>query len=157
MMTSQADDKLHSQAQRLRALWKSGRDKYASFFVVLDEVRHEIGNDALPKWCFDNLRISISVIVKTRKVLRETDAEIVKRNLAEAAAADKAPPRRERDTDEIAALRDEIKRLKAALKAAEAGAMVRTCANCNQPFTAQSPVATYCSGRCRVAAHRRRA
>jgi hypothetical protein len=139
MMTS----KLDSQAQRLRALWKSGRDKYASFFVVLDEVRAEIGNDALADWCFDNLRIGISVIRQTRKVLRETDAAIVERNLA--------------GTEDTNELRNEVKRLRAALKAAEAGAMVRTCANCNQPFAAQSPAATYCSGRCRVAAHRRRA
>jgi hypothetical protein len=77
-----SDDKLHSQASRLRALWKSGRDKYSSFFAVLEEVRREIGNDALSDWCFDNLHISMSAIVKARKVLRETDAEIVERNLA---------------------------------------------------------------------------
>jgi hypothetical protein len=143
-------DHLQSQANRLRALWKSGRDKYSSFYVVLDEVQREVGDKALADWCLDNLRISLSVIVKTRKVLRETDAEIVKRDLA--GATDEPIDLR----NEVKDLRNENRRLRAALKAAESGVMMRTCAHCNRPFTAQSQAATYCSGRCRVAAHRAR-
>jgi hypothetical protein len=72
---------LDEQANRLKALWKSGRDKYASFFAVLNEVHAEIGDDELFHWCFDNLHIGMSVILKTRKVLAETDEKAVRTNL----------------------------------------------------------------------------
>jgi flagellar biosynthesis GTPase FlhF len=88
---------LDEQANRLRALWKSGRDKYASFFTILEEVRQEVGNDALQAWCFQFLRISLSVIVETRKVLTKVDADIVKRNTAAAVAAEKAEMRNARE------------------------------------------------------------
>jgi hypothetical protein len=78
---------LDERAARLRALWKSGRDKYSSFYTVLGEVRPEIGDDALPNWCFDNLRIGIDVITETAKVLRGVDAKIAKADLAAAKEA----------------------------------------------------------------------
>jgi hypothetical protein len=77
----------NQQAERLKALWKSGRDKYQSFFAVLEEVRHEVGNDDLAAWCRDNLQIGISVIVNIRGILLKADAARAKDNLAAAAAA----------------------------------------------------------------------
>lgn len=109
----------NQQAERMRALWKSARDKYLSFFAVLEEVRHEIGNDALPAWCVDNLRIGMSVIVQTRKLLTDTDAEIAKRNLAASAAAAKEQARRAK---EEAAHRRELEKQARATEAAEARA-----------------------------------
>jgi len=88
---------IQQQAERLQALWKSGRDKYLSFFTVLEEVRQEIGSDALPRWCAENLRIGLSVIIKHRKLLQDVDAEIVRRNTAAAVAADKAQAQKARD------------------------------------------------------------
>lgn len=102
---------LTSQAERLRVLWKSGRDKYVSFFAVLNEVRKEIGDEALPNWCFDNLRIGITTITKAKGLLIETDREIVKGDLAaankahheQAAAARKAreEERRRKELEEL--------------------------------------------------------
>jgi hypothetical protein len=88
---------LNDQANRLRALWKSGRDKYASFFTTLEEVRAEIGDNALQAWCAQSLQISLSTIAETRKVLIKVDADIVKRNLAAAVAAEKAETRNARE------------------------------------------------------------
>ena len=87
----------NQQIERLLALWKSGRDKYRSFFAVLEEVRQEIGNDALPAWCRMNLQIGLSVITKARCLLTETDADIVKQNLAATLAAERAQKQRDRE------------------------------------------------------------
>jgi len=80
---------LDEQAQRLKALWKSGRDKYQSFFAVLDEVRKQVGDDDLANWCFDHLRIGMSVIVQTTKVLTETDEGAMKASLRRAESLNK--------------------------------------------------------------------
>lgn len=107
------DDQNHKQqAERLRALWKSGRDKYASFFSVLNEVRQQIGDDALPTWCFDELRIGVSVIVEARRLLTAMDAEIVKADLAVAKKAE----RDQREAEAIARrqAREEAERQRAA-------------------------------------------
>jgi hypothetical protein len=75
---------LDQAAIRLRALWKSGRDKYASFFVVLGEVRVEVGDEALASWCIHNLRLGLDVMTTARKVLRAVDAAKVKSEFKEA-------------------------------------------------------------------------
>lgn len=161
-------------AERLKALWKSGHDKYKSFFAVLAEVRNEIGDEALPNWCYYNLGIGMSAIAAASKILFGIDAEKAKKELAAAKKAETEEKRKVREeaarqrelekaarnrckssnVDEITCLRNEIKRLNEALEAARSGAMERRCEHCNQPFTAQNPAAKYCSGRCRVAAHR---
>lgn len=87
------------QADRLKALWKSGREKYLSFYAVLEEVRKEIGNEALPAWCRDNLQIGISVIAANRGLLTKVDADIVKTNLAAAMLYEKAQARRAREDE----------------------------------------------------------
>jgi hypothetical protein len=79
---------LHADAERLRALWKSGRAKYASFFQVLEEVRAQIGDAALADWCIDNLQIGLTAINTTSRLLTQTDGEIVRANLAAARQAE---------------------------------------------------------------------
>lgn len=165
------------QAHRLKALWKSGRDKYRSFHAVLNEVRKEIGSARLGHWCVRELGISLSVINDTTKILGGIDAANAKAELKAAIMADKAREAEPKAADanvkadmeahsmsanaEINRLRNENKRLKAnleaALAAARAGAMRRLhCEQCGKPFTAQYLTARYCSGACRVAAHRAR-
>jgi DNA anti-recombination protein RmuC len=85
---------LKDQAHRLRVLWKSGRDKYSSFYAVLGEVRKEIGNDrAFASWCVTDLRISVDVLANARNLLRKNDADIVKADLAAAKLAEKQQKR----------------------------------------------------------------
>lgn len=74
----------NDQTQRLRALWKSARDKYRSFFTVLNEVRVEIGDAALPDWCLTELQIGLSVITKVATTLNDTDEALVRAEFAEA-------------------------------------------------------------------------
>lgn len=84
-------------ANRLTALWKSGRDKYASFFHVLNEVQAAIGPEALPDWCVHNLRVQLSVIERVSGVLRSADAEREKLTLAAARAHQKRVAAMERE------------------------------------------------------------
>lgn len=78
---------MNQQTDRLRALWKSGRDKYRSFFTVLNEVRAEIGNDALPAYCRDELSIGLTVITSMTSVLGKMDETAVKADLVAANTA----------------------------------------------------------------------
>jgi hypothetical protein len=75
------------QAQRLRALFKSGEDKLLSFYTVLGEVRQEIGYKELPNWCLRKLGIGFSVIEKISGVLAKTQEERVKIELRTAREA----------------------------------------------------------------------
>jgi hypothetical protein len=61
------------QINRLRALWKSGRDKFYSFFRVLQDVHQEIGDKAMQEWCSTNLRISLGVMENASGALPEDD------------------------------------------------------------------------------------
>jgi hypothetical protein len=102
------------QADRLKALWKSGRDKYRSFFVVLNEVRQEIGDEALASWCFDELSIGFSVITKTADILNnKIDTAKIKADLAAASRAEK--PRARHDADKLRAAERRIAELETAL------------------------------------------
>lgn len=83
--------------ERMRHIWKDARGKYASFFACLEEVRQEVGNEALSDWCIDNLRVSLDNIVKFKIFLRDDDAARVKRELAEAIKASKEQKRRNKE------------------------------------------------------------
>ena len=74
---------------RLKTSWKKGREYYTSFFSVLNNVRKEIGDEALPNWCFDNLNIGLSVILDYRKLLGPVEARKVADNFAAANKAEK--------------------------------------------------------------------
>jgi hypothetical protein len=107
---------LDDQANRMRALWRSGRDKYRSFFAVLGDVRRELGDTALAEWCFTKLGISIGVITKASELLHETDMEIVK---AELAAAKRKRPAVSQLLGRIRELEAENGELRTRLAAAE--------------------------------------
>ena len=68
--------------ERMRHLWKDGRAKYASFFACLQEVRQEVGDAALERWCRANLLISLDHIEKAAKLLPDVDAQKTKQELA---------------------------------------------------------------------------
>lgn len=78
---------LSDKAHQLNILWKSGRDKYVSFFAVLGQVRAEIGSDALNQWCISNLRMHINTIVRILDLLHDTDAQREKLVLRDAVEA----------------------------------------------------------------------
>jgi hypothetical protein len=80
---------MDDRAERMRVLWKSGRDKYRSFFAVLDEVRGEIGSAKLPAWCVSELHIGLSVIMKATALLTQLDQERIKTDNAAALAAER--------------------------------------------------------------------
>lgn len=82
--------------QRLQALWKSGRDKYQSFFTVLGEVRDQIGDKELDRWCYSKLLIGLEVIFKVTRILKEVDEAAARRELAAARVIAKEERRQER-------------------------------------------------------------
>src|SRR5262249_14494296 len=84
-------------AERMKALWRSGQDKYNSFFYCLNEVRGHVGDDALMEWCFENLKISITKINLARDLLRKIDAEKVKEDLRASNEAAKQKRREDRE------------------------------------------------------------
>jgi hypothetical protein len=75
-----------AQVDRLKALWHSGRDKYASFYAELDRVRLQVGDEALANWTFDNLRIGMTRITEIANILTTDDANRVKEELKAAKA-----------------------------------------------------------------------
>lgn len=79
----------NQQAERMRVLWKSGRDKLRSFFAHLTEVRQEIGDDALPAWCMEELHIGLSVIARMTATLGAVDEELAKAEFSKAQKAEK--------------------------------------------------------------------
>lgn len=99
---------LEQEAQALRVLWKSGRDKLRSFFVRLKDVKKETGDAGLDEWCLKELHLTLDTITRFAKILNEVEAETVKSDLA---AANKAAA--EKRAAEVAAkqkIREEAKR-----------------------------------------------
>jgi hypothetical protein len=81
------DRKVH--AQRLRVLWKSGRDKYQSFFYELAEVQKQVGKRSLPKWCRENLGMHLHIVMAMAGMLTKADKAGVKAEFAGAIEAEK--------------------------------------------------------------------
>src|ERR1700730_8849449 len=104
---------------RMRTLWKKGRNMYASFFTELGEVRKEIGDEALAHWCAAELYIGLSVINDSAKLLLKGDAQRVRDDLARAKAAEKASakPRDNKTHNENVILRARVAELEAQLAA----------------------------------------
>ena len=102
--------------ERLKALWKSGRDKYRSFFTVLNEVRREIGDAALADWCRKELQIGMSIIVSTTDVLNKADAAMTRKEFTAAAKAERDKAKHEREIEnnrrKLASIVATVKRLK---------------------------------------------
>jgi hypothetical protein len=97
-MESQVSDKLQS-ADRLIALWKSGRDKYRSFFSVLNEVRREIGDEALADWCRNELHIGLSIIHNAAGFLTRTETIAVQKEMEAAIRLERQRVKRERELE----------------------------------------------------------
>jgi hypothetical protein len=72
------------RANRLRTMWNRSRNLYSAFYAELDAARREIGDDKFADWCFNDLRISLSILNDTARVLRSADAGVVKAGLAQA-------------------------------------------------------------------------
>jgi len=80
--------------------WRKGLENFQSFFRLLAEARDEVGNSALPNWCFDVLGIGFSRVTQIAKCLKEDDQLRVKQELAQARQAEreqKAAKRQERE------------------------------------------------------------
>jgi flagellar biosynthesis GTPase FlhF len=117
-------DNLADAAHQLNTLWKSGRDKYVSFFTILGQGRTEVGSDALNQWCVTNLRLHIDTIVRILGLLRETDAQREKLALKDAldakrktdaeVRARKAEERQQKETIRETALAEKRARQEAA-------------------------------------------
>jgi hypothetical protein len=92
---------LTETANRLSVLWRSGRNQFASFFTILNDVQLQVGPEQLEQWCVDNLKLHISVIAKVTAILREVDAERERRALAPARQAQRLAEveRRQRDLE----------------------------------------------------------
>jgi hypothetical protein len=112
---------------RLKALWKSGRDKYRSFYTVLGDVRKEIGDEALAEFCLKELQIGLSVITNTANVLIRVDSEAVRTELAEANRIEriKAKKKRESRMNSLEKKKDLEKKLKKYRKLPKARTIVR--------------------------------
>jgi flagellar biosynthesis GTPase FlhF len=76
--------------QRMKVHWKRGLDHFQSFFTLLSEVREEVGNNALPGWCLNDLGIGFSRVTQIAKCLREDDRLRISQELAQSRAADRA-------------------------------------------------------------------
>jgi flagellar biosynthesis GTPase FlhF len=103
-------------AQRLRVMWNKGRNMYSAFYTELDSVRREVGDDQFADWCFHKLRISLSILNETARVLKAADASVVKTELAKAREVEKEAKKRaaeqaKREREE-AKVRRELDRLK---------------------------------------------
>jgi hypothetical protein len=110
---------MDDRAEKLRVLWKKARNMYASFFTELDAVRHEIGDDKLADWCFEELHMSLSIISSTASLLRKVDADRVRTDLADAQAGLKEAQVREKRQKRIEREQAELASAKAAVEKAK--------------------------------------
>jgi hypothetical protein len=78
---------MDDRVERLRVLWNKGRNMYAAFFSELDAVRHDVGDENLSDWCFNELHISLSIISDMASLLKKPDADHVRMELAKARLA----------------------------------------------------------------------
>jgi hypothetical protein len=75
--------------QRLKGLWKSGRQKYDSFFATLEEVKREISPGTLSKWCRDNLHMDLKETMAHKRFLLHHDKKRTEKAFADEIAPEK--------------------------------------------------------------------
>jgi hypothetical protein len=80
---------MEDTAHRLRTLWDKGRNQYSSFFAILEGVRKEIGDSALPIYCRDELGINFGLVEKAKGFLKKDDEIAVRTGLILAKRAEK--------------------------------------------------------------------
>jgi hypothetical protein len=62
-------------ARRLKALFKSGQDKYASFFSALADVRKRMRDDmAFARWCFYELHLPARITALEAEITATKEA-----------------------------------------------------------------------------------
>ena len=85
------------QLERMRVLWKKGRNMLSSFFTELDTARRQIGNDELfSDWCFYHLGVGVIQLGEVATILKRDDADRIRNDLVAAKRA---------ETDRLAAER----------------------------------------------------
>ena len=78
------------QMERMRVLWKKGRNMFSSFFSEADAVKQQIGNSELfSQWCFFQLQIDVTTMSNMAAILRQGDAARIRTEFAEAKRAEK--------------------------------------------------------------------
>src|SRR5208282_4282240 len=73
---------------KLRTVWKKARNYYATFFVELNGVRKELGDDALAAWCFDELQIGVTALQNATHFLGKIDGGLMRDELKRAKKAE---------------------------------------------------------------------
>jgi flagellar biosynthesis GTPase FlhF len=92
---------------RAKVLWSKGQNFFSAFFAELQNVRKEIGNDAMfSKWCWDELHLGLMAITRVADVLSVVDAAKAKAELATTRAAEQEQKRKEREQREAFAAAD---------------------------------------------------
>ena len=85
------------QMERMRVLWKKGRNMFSSFFAEADTIRRRISNDELfASWCFFQLHIDVYSINAVTVALKADDAARVRDDFSSVKRAEKE--RREIET-----------------------------------------------------------
>jgi hypothetical protein len=85
----------------MKALWKSGRDKFRSFLTQFGEVDRELGPAAMDDWCIHKLGIGLDAITKVTGIFEHLDERNAKAILAPAVRAEKEKQLREKRAAEI--------------------------------------------------------
>lgn len=62
---------------------------YETFFHGLEEVEKDIGTEALPDWCYNDLKISLAIINRTAGILKANDLARAKQLIAPARKIEK--------------------------------------------------------------------
>ena len=77
------------QLERMRVLWKKGRNMLSSFFTELDTARRQIGDDELfSDWCFYHLGVGVIQLGEVATILKRDDADRIRNDLAAAKRAE---------------------------------------------------------------------
>ena len=77
------------QLERMRVLWKKGRNMLSSFFTELDAARRQIGDDELfSDWCFYHLGVGVIQLGEVATILKRDDADRIRNDLAAAKRAE---------------------------------------------------------------------
>jgi hypothetical protein len=73
------------ELNNLRVRWKKGRNYFGTFFTELEQIQKKFNDDkAFEHWCFDKLRLGVSILTDCARLLNKTDAARVKEDLARA-------------------------------------------------------------------------
>jgi hypothetical protein len=96
---------------KARVLFDKAQNFVSAFLVEITAIRKQIGDDdKFASWCFNDLQIGVSAITRLADALDKVDAEIAKRALVGARAAEEAQLAAQRREREAAAAADRKRR-----------------------------------------------